>query len=204
MVIWIVNLNTRLKMKILITDIDDTLLDWTKSFDVFARKHFGYNGIALSKNPQRLWDALNTTKENIPEFMKAHNESSEFAQLEYLNDSEILNNAFDKFDKIIGLTSCGDTPIVKTLRQNNLNKLFPKLTEVIYLPFLAQKDEVLKELASQYNDAEIYMIDDNIYDVATALTLGMKAAAYNTPFHKPDEYIPVVNNMSEFFEKIVK
>ena len=48
------------------------------------------------------------------------------------------------------------------------------------------------------------MIDDNIYDVATALTLGMKAAAYSTPFHKPDEYIPVVNNMSEFFEKIVK
>ena len=132
-------------MKILITDIDDTLLDWTKSFDIFARKHFDYNGIALSKNPQRLWDALNTTKENIPEFMKAHNESSEFAQLEYLNDSEILNNAFDKFDKIIGLTSCGDTPIVKTLRQNNLNKLFPELTEVIYLPFLAQKDEVLKE-----------------------------------------------------------
>ena len=105
MVIWIVNLNTRLKMKILITDIDDTLLDWTKSFDIFARKHFGYTGIALSKNPQRLWDALNTTKENIPEFMKAHNESSEFAQLEYLNDSEILNNVFDKFDKIF----CMDT-----------------------------------------------------------------------------------------------
>ena len=86
-------------MKILITDIDDTLLDWTKSFDIFARKHFGYTGITLSKNPQRLWDALNTTKENIPEFMKAHNESSEFAQLEYLNDSEILNKSCINHDK---------------------------------------------------------------------------------------------------------
>lgn len=191
-------------MRILITDIDDTLLDWTKSFDQFARKHFQYEGVPLSKNPQRLWDALKTSKENIPNFMKYHNESPEFAKLDYLNDAAILNIFYNRFDKIIGLTSCGDTPTVKELRTKNLNNLFPKLTEVIYLPFLAQKDEILKELHMQYFHDTIYMIDDNIYDVETALKLGMKAAAYKTAFHKPDEKIPVVSNMSEFFKNIVK
>lgn len=188
-------------MKILITDLDDTLLDWTRSFDSYIRDMYGYDGVFLSDNPNRLWDVLYTTKEEVTNIMKYHTELERFGNLGYYKDAKILNDNADMFDKILAVTSCGKSDIITKKRDKNVNKLFPVIEEVIYLDFLEQKDGMLRQLVTQYPDAEFYMIDDNIKDVKTAIDLGINAYAYRTAFHDPQD-LPVVDSLQEFFDNI--
>ena len=189
--------------KILITDIDDTLLDWTKSFDLFVRDKLNYTGESLCTSKARLWDALNVSKEEVPTLMMEHTKLDRFANLEYLKDANILNNYKSNFYKVIALTSCGDTDEIIVKRNKNIATLFPIIDEIIYLDFMELKEDKLIQLVDMYKDYEIFMIDDNIYDVSSAINLGINAMVYKTNFHDCGT-LPMVDNFTDFIEKIVK
>ena len=133
--------------------------------------------------------------------MKAHSKIDRFGELDYYKDAHILNNQKGKFDLILAVTSCGNSDEIIKKRNANISKLFPIIDDIIYLDFLEQKDKVLAEIVDKTPEAEIYMIDDNIKDVQTAIDLGIKAYAYRTAFHDPEE-LPVVDSLAEFFENI--
>ena len=188
--------------RILITDIDDVLLDWTKSFDQFIREEYDYNGVYLGDNTQRLWEVLCIKKGEIFNIMKSHSELQRFNNLEYYKDSiELLDN-FDNFDNIFAITSCGNTIDIIKKRKYNLNKRFPGIIDkVFFLNFLEKKKKILKEIKNKYPTYEIYMIDDNVNDIQSAISLGINGYVYTTSFHKHFN-LPVVNSLNEFFNNI--
>lgn len=189
-------------MKILITDLDDTLLDWTKSFDTFIRENYGYDDVFLSDNPKRLWEILGVTKDEVTAIMKKHTQIERFGNLEYYKDAALINTMKNHFDKIIALTSCGNDKEIVEKRNKNVKSLFPVIDNIIYLDFLHQKEDKLKSIIDAYPHTTFYMIDDNIIDVQSALDLGIQAWVYKSAFqHSKD--LPIVETLSEFFEKIV-
>ena len=183
---------------ILILDIDDVLLDWTKNFDWYVRKYHNYSGLNLSHNPKRLWDALEISKEKLYEIMQQHAEDESFKTIEYFKDAELIKT-IDKsrFEKIYALTSCGTSEIIKNYREQNIKLRFDDLIdEIIFLPFLAPKIEIL----SSFKGKDIIILDDNINDILFARELGFVGYAYAAPFHPIIE--GTVENMQEFMKEI--
>lgn len=191
-------------MKILITDIDEVLLDWSKSFDQFARDNYGYTGVYIADSTKRLWDIVSVEKENIGKVMAEHTQLQRFGELEYHKDAKVLLEYKNMFDKIIAITSCGKAPHIMDARNRNIKNKFPKtVDEVIYLDFLQKKIDVIKDLVNTYPDAEFYMIDDSVDDIEKAIEVGVKGFVYRAAFHDPKD-LPVVDTLTEFFQKIVK
>jgi len=190
--------------KILIIDIDDVLLDWTKSFDQFIRDKYAYNGIYLGDNSQRLWEVLKIDRTDIDKVMKEHSELDRFKNLNYYKDAEELMNYSHLFNKIISVTSCGTTENIIMKRNFNIRSKFGvHINDIIYLDFLNHKDEAIKKIIKNNQDAEIYMVDDNVDDIKNAILFGVKAYVYKSAFHDSTD-LPTINSLKEFFEIIVK
>jgi len=186
-------------MKILITDIDEVLLAWSKSFDKFIRDEYNYDGVYIGDSSQRLWELIDIPKEQIGEVMEKHTHLPSFGQLEFHNDAEILNKHNDTFDKIIAITSCGNDAHIMEARNNNIAEKFPGIIdEIIYLDFLKEKIDVIDRIMSENIDAKFYMIDDSVNDIEKAIDKGVNGFVYETPFHDAKN-LPSVDSLSEFF-----
>jgi FMN phosphatase YigB (HAD superfamily) len=189
-------------MKILITDIDEVLLDWSDSFDKFLRENYGYDECHLRDNPKRLWEVVGVHERDIGGIMNIHNDSPTFAQLDYKNDSAILKNHYKKFDKIIAVTSCGSENSIQQKRIQNLKYKFGDIIdEIEFLDFLNPKHEALEKIKDRFSDAKIYMIDDSVKDVEYARSIGINAYVYKATFHDPKD-LPVVDSFTQFLEKL--
>lgn len=187
---------------ILIIDVDDVLLNWTKSFDKFVRVEYNYNGVYLIDNPQRLWEALGVDKSEIYEIMKHHNRLNSFADLEYYNDSEILINYIGLFDKVYCITSCGNTSKIMENRHANLvNRFHNFIDEYIFLDFLKPKFNKIDDIIHLHPNDEIYMLDDNVGDIEYAISIGVKGIVYKTAFHDSKD-LPYVESMKEFIDSL--
>ena len=190
-------------MKILITDIDEVLLAWSKSFDKFIRENYEYTGIYIAESGQRLWELIDVPKEIIGEVMSEHTCLPSFGHLDYHNDAEVLNHNKDTFDKIIAITSCGNESHIMEARNNNIAEKFPDtIDEIIYLDYLEEKIQTIEKLISENPEAEFYMIDDSVLDIEKAIELGVKGYVYKTTFHDSKD-LPTVDSLSEFFRVIV-
>lgn len=189
-------------MKILITDIDEVLLDWSDSFDKFLREEYQYDGCHLRDNPKRLWDVVGVHESDIGGVMAGHNDSPAFAYLDYKKDSAILKDNYKKFDKIIAVTSCGSEASIQEKRIKNLKEKFGDIFDDIeFLDFLNPKHEALQRIKDTFSNDKIYMIDDSVKDVAHARKIGIDAYVYKATFHDPKD-LPVVESFSEFLEKL--
>lgn len=196
------NWNTMKKMKILITDVDEVLLDWSNSFDKFLRDNYGYEDVHLRDNPKRLWDVIGVDEKDIGNIMSIHNDSPEFAKLNYKKDAVILKDKHRLFDRIIAVTSCGNKKSIKEKRIKNLEDRFGNIIyEIQFLGFLNPKYKSLKKIKDEYPNATIFMIDDSVKDVEYARSLGINAYVYKTTFHNPKD-LPVVESFTEFLEKM--
>lgn len=189
-------------MKILITDIDEVLLDWSDSFDGFLRENYGYDDCHLRDNPQRLWEVVGVHESDIGGIMNIHNDSPAFANLDYKNDSDILKDNYKKFDRIIAVTSCGSDTSIQQKRIQNLKEKFGDIIdEIEFLDFLNPKHEALEKIKERFSDAKIYMIDDSVKDVEYARSIGINAYVYKATFHDPKD-LPVVDSFTQFLEKL--
>ena len=187
-------------MKILFTDIDEVLLAWSKSFDKFIRSEYGYNGVYIAESSQRLWELIDIPQDQIGEVMKKHSSLPSFGQLDYHNDANILNFHKNYFEKIIAITSCGNTPHIIKARNNNISEKFPDvIDEIIYLDFLQEKIDVIVKCMLENPEAQYYMINDSVNDIKKAIEKGVKGFVYKTTFHKSGN-LPTVDNLSEFFK----
>jgi len=189
-------------MKILITDIDEVLLDWSDSFDKFLREEYGYDDIHLRDNPKRLWEVVGVHESDIGMIMSVHNDSTAFSKLDYKKDSAILKDNYKKFDKIIAVTSCGSDTSIQEKRIKNLTEKFGDIFDKIeFLDFLNPKHEALERIKEKFSEDRIYMIDDSVKDVEYARSIGIDAYVYKATFHDPKD-LPVVESFTEFLEKL--
>lgn len=186
----------------IIFDIDDVLLDWSKSFDTFLRVEKGYKGEKVQDSKKRIPDLLNISHDEANKLMIEHNESDYFEQMEIKSDSgELLK--FNYLSPIIGITSCGTSEMIKISRSNNMIDTFGyKLNDIIHLNLHEDKFKVLKNLKDKYEN--IYYLDDNIRNIEYADSIGINSFVYITEFNKDliKENIQYVNNMKDFLKEI--
>jgi len=167
---------------LIIFDIDDVLLDWSKSFDIFLRNEKDYIGEPVQTSTKRIPEILNTTPDEANKIMLEHNESCYFKHMDIKGDSNLIID-FNYSEPIIGITSCGITDTIIKARLENIRAKFGmKITKIIHLELHQNKFEVLTRFNKIYKN--VYYLDDNIRNIEYGDSIGINSFVYLTKFNQ--------------------
>jgi len=185
--------------KVLICDIDDVLLDWSRSFNTFLEDQ-GYASLATCNNTIK--ECLGITEEQVKDLMLKHNTSNSFSKIKPNKDSLLLNQYYKIFSKIYFISACGDQDIIVSKRLKNLKDLFTFDFELITVQVHGSKYNKLKEI-TQDNTKKYYFLDDRVQNVVHAEELGCISYVYYTHWTDPKGF-KTVQTIQEFLKEITK
>jgi len=131
--------------KILLTDVDDTILDWLGGFISYAGKVLNRSYQGRPTNYQ-LDSYLGITGKEVGALIKDFNEQSiNFGMLEPISNSqEYLPKFYNAGWQIVVISSCADTKQTHLLRKNNLTSVFGDIFSDINLLPLEQRSKSLE------------------------------------------------------------
>lgn len=167
-----------MKDKVIILDIDEVLLKWVDGFSDFL---YRYWGITTQGSPKE-WDLsvwLGCSKETAMEFVRSFNEeSSEFGELKPFREAvPALHDLRDLGYNLYGVTASCETVEGKRNRIYNLLDVFGNVFEdVHFVPMGASKKEILVTFPKGS-----FYVEDNIYNVADGVDLGLNVVQYIRP-----------------------
>lgn len=171
--------------KLIITDVDETLLQWLPAFKKYMENNYNYNKLKINEiNDWSLTDWLNCSDETLFEYINDFNVSEGFGNLTPLKYSI---NALTELKKlgyyIVALSSCNNInhpDISDQLRKHNLLNIFGYkiFNDIITLPLRTSKKEIL----CKYNPC--FFIDDNYNYCLEALECNHKSLCLIQPYNK--------------------
>lgn len=183
--------------RIIITDIDDVVLQWEYPFYTWMES----NGYVQEKDPNMhpsdVATTYNMTSCKTFDLIKAFNSSAAIGFLPPFRDAQYyikLLHERHQF-KFIAVTSSMADKSAKKLRIRNLRKIFGNNTFVDHhiLPLGSSKVEVLQDLYNQYGP--VYWVEDSPEHARSGQLIGLKTLLMlhgrNREFS--DAYTPVVN-----------
>lgn len=187
--------------KILLTDIDDVAVYWSKHFRRIFKQETGHSPSVNDAGESRAYSHLGI--EILEKYISDFNKSDHFENLRPKANSEvILPKLKSEGWTIIGITACGRDPVVQDLRWKNLNKVFGKgvISDIHFVNWYECKSSHLKD----YTNCPF--VDDNIKHAETAHALGHRAMimhrCYRRAFKHPN--IPYVRDWNEVYQEISK
>ena len=133
--------------KIIITDIDECVLNWHEGFDAYVKsKNIPHTGSIHECKTLEEW--LDIPEDEAYDLIVSFNHTEAFGKLSPGYESEetlrILKNHGYKF---YGLTSCGSEDYIKSRRRENIEKYFPGIfEEIVCIPLEISKRQELKNL----------------------------------------------------------
>ena len=142
------------KEKIILTDVDGVLLDWEEGFTVWM-EHHGHKPVDGYKLMYKIGERYGISNNEGHRMVRLFNESAAIGFLPPLRDAQYYVKLLAEKHgyRFLAVTSLSTDAYAKELRVRNLNKIFGDIfTDVICLDTGADKDEVLKELATKYSN----------------------------------------------------
>lgn len=189
-----------LRSKVILTDVDGVLLDWTYSFEHYLKTFYGI--VPLKRNIFNMAEAFDVTDKEMVNMITSFNESSHIGRLTPRGDAvhyvqKLYREHGFVFHAITAISQHRDS---WTLRQENLAAVFgPRVfEEVICVGHGASKHNAL----SQYRNSGCIWIEDNMEHAITGLQLGLESYLM-TSFHNIKENhpeIPRVNSWREIYD----
>lgn len=187
--------------KILLTDIDDALVVWSKHFRREFRKSTGHTPSAYDSSETNAYKHI-----PIPELEKHiidFNTSHHFENLQpKANSVEILKKLKSEGWTIVGITACGRRQDMADLRWKNMNKVYGEGTfsDIRFINWYECKSEHLKDFEN------CPFVDDNIKHAETALRMGHRPIIIHRSYRRKFKHsqIPYVMDWDEVYRNITK
>jgi FMN phosphatase YigB (HAD superfamily) len=188
--------------KVILTDVDGVLLDWGYAFDSWMNRH-GYeiNGEPDVYSVHVKYDIQSKESKRL---VRMFNESAWMRKLPPFRDSiKWVKKLHEEHGYVFhAITSQTDDQYAGILRIKNLREMFGNTVFEKYtiLDTGADKDEALKE----YENTEVYWIEDKPENVDTGINLGLRGILMNHDYNKSYEGSAYqVNNWKEIYNMIV-
>lgn len=189
--------------KHILTDVDGVLVWWNKALHDHMEA-LGYEPIEGTDHHYNLAERYDVTDEKLFEIVAEFNQSHAIENLQPIADSQrnvkILAEMGYRFTAI---TSLGDDPASIRYRKKNLHKLFGDVfDDIIHLPLIAPKDDILKNWEGQ----GLPWVEDHFDNALAGHNVGLKSMLVDLPYnrHKHHEAIQRVVCWNDIRERITK
>lgn len=172
--------------KLILTDIDDTFLNYSDPFLKFLKLPLPEDGERIDRYHKYVQRYLpDITPEELNQKVFQFNTSEEFSKLEpFKNSLEHIERLYNDGYEFLAISSCGENPQTKSLRDKNIVDVFGEniFKDVILLPQEARKLSVLKD----YEDSGLIWLEDNVKNYNDGYNLGLRSALVVTPYNDHD------------------
>lgn len=198
-------MDSSMKNKVILVDIDGVALDWEYPFSVYMEEH-GFSKIPGHEFNYDIGERYDISKKQATKLIKIFNESAAIGFLPPLRDSmHYVKKLHQEYGYVFhAITSLSTNPNAVKLREMNLRKLFGKTAfeKITCLETGADKDQAL----SIYKNTGCYWVEDKIKNAEDGAALGLNALlmehGHNLNYY--NEKITMVKNWKEIFQIITK
>ena len=166
--------------KLILTDIDGVVLDWEIHFHTWVRRH-GYDKVDTSF--YRVSEKLGMVEEEAVRLITEFNGSSYIMNVPSFKDARTgIATLVDNGYRFRAITSLGDDPGARILRQINLENIFGKeaFESIICLPLDSPKDDEL----SNYKDSGQWWIEDKAVNAVVGADNGLNSLLMAHPHNQ--------------------
>ena len=172
-----------MKNKVILTDCDGVLLDWSYAFDQWMKYH-DYKVVVEDNINYDMHIKYGLDKKETKRLIRMFNESAWIRKLPPLRDAiHYVKLLHEKHGFIFhAITSLSSNYYSQHLRTKNLRELFGDTVfeKYVYLDTGADKDEVLLD----YKDTGCYWVEDKPLNVDTGIKLGLNGVLINHDHNK--------------------
>lgn len=186
--------------KTILTDIDEVILQWSKSFEEWIVKNITYNPENRLESAYSIENWLNIDFEETRDLIYRFNNSNHFSNLEpYPKSVEYIEKLHNEGCNFIAITSCGDNEDIHNMRINNIRTYFGEIFDVIHCLGIGEdKTKYLK----MYNKS--WWIDDKVENVIDGMNVGHKSIIMTQPYNLDYNHDNVtrVNDWEDIYEII--
>lgn len=167
--------------KHILTDVDGVLVWWNKALHNHMER-LGYKPHEGTDHHYNLVERYDVDDETLYSIVAEFNRSDAIADLEPIADSQrnvkILSEMGYRFTAI---TSLGDDPVSIKHRRKNLHKLFGDVfDDIIHLPLIAPKDDILKNWEGQ----GLPWVEDHFENALAGHKLGLRSMLVDLPYNQ--------------------
>lgn len=130
--------------KLILTDVDEVILQWTKGFTDFLHTHHDIIPDRI-RDDHHVYKWLEIHQDHAYDLVMEFNSSHHFAALQPFDGAaKILPKMHREGWKFVAVTSCSSDSIIAQMRRDNLHKFFGDIfTEIHCLDFSDDKGDVL-------------------------------------------------------------
>ena len=193
-------------MKVILTDIDDTVLRFAYAFEKWAVEHKGYTLYrSIRDGCKTIEEALGCTEDDVDSLVNEFSTNPTFfgsipPESDALAVVPVLHRMGYQF---VGVSSCVDGPEVTTCRRKNLEEAFGfKWLNVHCVGLLASKDEILRSYSASW------WVEDNHRNAVLGDSLGHKTFLLDRPYNRktiePPHNVSIVDSWHDVFDAIVR
>ena len=183
-----------MKDKIILVDVDDTLLDYdTGVYDYFIK--IGLELVDDHDMHLHYYDKFGLCKESVVKYFNMFNESSDFGKLlPYKNSDKYVLDIASLGYKFIAITACGTNTATISSRTQNLYNVYGDCFDAVYCIDIRQsKADVL----AMFKDSDVIWVDDLPMHVLEGYKQGLQSflmpTAYNKDFNVMSDCVTVLN-----------
>lgn len=190
-----------LMSKLIITDVDGCILNWSKSFIEYVNDI----GLIPKKDFYSCWDLedwLGLSTKEVDSLAKDFNNTDNFKRLlpDYKSDIYIPLLHDIGYD-FIAITACGSHDTTSKYRTLNLNNLFPNVfKEIFCCDYNYEKNDILEKLPKAK-----YWVEDHYHNCKFGIdkdhTCFLMKHSYNN--HIVDESIVMVSDWEEIYKNVI-
>lgn len=191
-------------MQLILTDIDDVVLDWYSGFKQFLAKNTNIKPPEVAHNYD-LSVNLNVDKHTASELVNKFNASDDFYDLKPCRDAEHWLPMMTSEYKFVAIT-CGsskyfDLKVGQVRKAQNLEKYFPGVfSDVIVLPLTADKTETLKQFFPSV------WVENSLENAIKGAKCDHRTFLFDYPYNRNynETNITRVTNWAEIFKTLEK
>lgn len=187
--------------KLLLTDLDDCVFQWSEHFRKVFYEDTGHEASAFHHHESIAYGHLdfNYLNKVITEF----NDSDHFENLVPIRNSvDILPKLKENGWTIVGITACGTGDNVKNRRWKNVKSVFGDslFSDIKFIEYFQCKSIYLKDYQNGV------FVDDNVGHTETAAKLGHTSIIINRSFRDDFSHpeILCLNDWDEIYKEISK
>lgn len=182
--------------KILLTDLDGVILDWSGRFDEYLKM---YSPTSKSMDP-----TVFEQTDDIAQHMIAFNRSAWIGYLEPLRDArEILKNFKQDGWQIFACTAMGYDPYSCSLRKKNIENLFPNIFDRVEMTAFGEPKH---NWLSQWRNSGAVWVEDKWANAIAGADFGLKTFLMKHSYNTKHDYqgVEKVDNWTQIYNKVTQ
>lgn len=190
--------------KIILTDADGVLLDWTTAFDSWMAREHGHEKVPGGDKIYSIGRRFDVPHDRGFDLVCEFNNSTEVLAIRPLRDAvEYVSRLHDLGYVLHVITSLSDQPRAYEFRLRNLETIFGSgvIDRLVCLGTGDDKDRAL----SDYAGSGLFWIEDKIQNADAGLEQGLRPILVNHDYNQYDRKLPYprVDRWKEIYQFIV-